>query len=154
MTSSNAVSIIEVFVALSLNMVVSVALIQVNKYIYREYHFPNMSLTCLNFAATFLGLLVCNLFGMVKFTRVPVAKMLPMALSFCGFVVLTNYSLEFNSIGTYQCLKALTTPGIVIISTLFFKQSFSWKVKLTVVSVNLIHFLLRFKNPNISVKLI
>jgi solute carrier family 35 protein E3 len=56
-------------------------------------------------------------------------------VSFCAFVLLTNYSLEYNSIGTYQCLKALTIPGVMIISILFYKQNYSMKVKFSVVNV-------------------
>lgn len=124
---------LDVVLSLSLNLISSIAIIQVNKYIYKEYNFPNMTLTCLNFVITFLGLLACNQLGIFHITRVPIGKMLPMAISFCGFVVLTNYSLEFNSIGTYQCLKALTTPGVMIISTFFYDHSYSTKVKLSVV---------------------
>jgi len=61
--------------------------------------------------------------------------MLPMSLSFCFFVVFTNFSLQYNSVGAYQCLKALTTPGVMIISIFYYKQSYSTKVKLTVVSI-------------------
>jgi solute carrier family 35 protein E3 len=124
---------VEICVSLSLNVISSIAIIQVNKHIYVNYGFPNMTLTCLNFVITFFGLLICNQLGIYKFVRVPIMKMLPMSMSFCGFVVLANYSLEFNSIGTYQCLKALTTPTVMIISIIFYNHSYSLRVKLSVV---------------------
>jgi solute carrier family 35 protein E3 len=117
------------------NIVSSVAIIQVNKYIYVNYGYPNMSLTCLHFIITFLGLLLCERFGVFKIKKVPIVKMLPMAASFCGFVVLTNYSLQYNTVGTYQCLKALTTPIVVVISIYLYNQKYSTKVKLTVVPI-------------------
>ena len=120
------------------NVVSSVAIIQVNKYIYVNYEYPNMSLTCLHFIFTFVGLLICERCGVFKIKKVPIIKMLPMSFSFCGFVVLTNYSLQYNSVGTYQCLKALTTPIVVIISMYLYNQSYSTKVKLSVVSFCLI----------------
>ena len=116
------------------NVVSSVAIIQVNKYIYVNYEYPNMALTCLHFIFTFIGLVICERCGVFKIKKVPIVKMLPMSVSFCGFVVLTNYSLQYNSVGTYQCLKALTTPIVVVISMYLYNQTYSTRVKLSVVS--------------------
>jgi solute carrier family 35 protein E3 len=116
------------------NLISSVAIIQVNKYIYVNYEYPNMALTCLHFIFTFIGLIICKQCGVFKIKKVPIIKMLPMAASFCGFVVLTNYSLQYNSVGTYQCLKALTTPIVVVISMYLYNHTYSTKVKLSVVS--------------------
>ena len=118
---------------LATNLVSSVAIIQVNKYIYVNYEYPNMALTCLHFIFTFIGLIICERFGVFKIKKVPIMKMLPVSASFCGFVVLTNYSLQYNSVGTYQCLKALTTPIVVVISMYLYNATYSFKVKLTVV---------------------
>jgi len=93
-----------------------------------------MALTCLHFIFTFIGLIICEKCGVFKIKKVPIIKMLPMAASFCGFVVLTNYSLQYNSVGTYQCLKALTTPIVVVISMYLYNHTYSTKVKLSVVS--------------------
>lgn len=120
---------------LLINLVSSIAIIQINKYIYTEYYFSNMCLTCIHFLVTFLCLMVLNRLGMFDFVRVSLKKMLPMAISFCGYILLTNYSLQFNSIGTYQCIKALATPGVMIISIIFYKHHYSNKVKLTIVPV-------------------
>ena len=126
-------STLNVAIGLAANLVSSVAIIQVNKYIYVYYGYSNMALTCLHFILTFLGLLVCQMFGLFTFKRVPIIKMIPMSFSYCGFVLLTNYSLQYNSIGTYQCFKALTTPIIVVIDTLIYKKVYSNKVKISVV---------------------
>jgi solute carrier family 35 protein E3 len=117
-----------------LNLVSSIALIQINKYIYKQYGFPNMTLTCLHFLITFICLFICNLLGLVKIVNVPLRKMIPMSLSFCGFVVLTNFSLQYNTVGTYQCYKALTAPGVLMISYYFYNKQYSWQVTSTLVS--------------------
>ena len=114
-------------------MVSSIAIIQINKYIYVHYGLPNMTLVCLNFITTFIGLAICGYFGLFRIIIVPIHKMLPMSVSFCCFVVLTNLSLEYNSVGTYQCLKALTTPGVLLISIFAYKTKYSNRVKLSVV---------------------
>ena len=121
--------------SLSLNFFTSIAIIQINKYIYINYKFPNMGLTCIHFIITFLGLLLCSLVGIFKIEKVPLSKMIPMSVSFCGFVALTNYSLQYNSIGTYQCLKALTTPGVMVISFNYYKHVYSTNVILSVAPV-------------------
>lgn len=126
---------LNVVVSLSLNFFTSIAIIQVNKYIYINYKFPNMGLTCIHFIITFVGLLICNLFGIFQMVKVPIIKMIPMSITFCGFVALTNYSLEYNTIGTYQCLKALTTPGVMLISFNFYSHIYSNKVILSVLPV-------------------
>ncbi len=124
---------LNVYSGLIINLISSVAIIQLNKYIYVNYGYPNMSLTCLHFIVTFLGLTVLAKLGIFRIKKVPIIKMLPMSVSFCGFVVLTNFSLQYNSIGTYQCLKALTTPIVVLISIYYNNVRYSMKVKLTVV---------------------
>ncbi|GFN88875.1 solute carrier family 35 member e3 [Plakobranchus ocellatus] len=67
--------------------------------------------------------------------------MLPLALSFCGFVVFTNLSLESNTVGTYQIIKTLTTPCIIAIQTYFYGRKFSFNVKLTLIPITLGVFL-------------
>jgi len=63
------------------NVVLSVAIIQMNKYIYVNYEYPNMSLTCLHFIFTFIGLVICERCGLFKIKKVPIIKMLPMSVS-------------------------------------------------------------------------
>ncbi len=63
----------------------------------------------------------------------PLSKMLPISMTFCGFVVFTNLSLQTNTVGTYQIIKTMTTPGIMIIQTYFYNRSFSIPVRCTLV---------------------
>lgn len=63
--------------------------------------------------------------------RLPLAKIAPISLAFCGSVVFTNLSLKYNSVGTYQILKCLGDPMLLILQSLLFKKSHSNGVKLT-----------------------
>ena len=56
---------------------------------------------------------------------VPIIKVLPLSIAFCAFVVFTNLSLEYNTIGTYQLFKVLTTPVVALISWQYYKTKYS-----------------------------
>ena len=115
------------------NIASSVLVILVNKYIYEYYGFPNMALTCVHFIVTFLGLLVCQQFKLLQVKRLPMAKMVPLALNFCGFVSFNNLSLQHNTVGTYQMIKFMTAPFVMLISYTFYEKNYSHLVKLTFV---------------------
>jgi len=88
-------------------------------------------LTFIHFIFTFIGLEVCRRFGVFEAKRVDLRKVLPLCISFCGFVSLTNLSLVYNSVGFYQLIKVLTTPLIVVIQTVWYHETFSLKIKLS-----------------------
>lgn len=125
------------FVALCLflNICCSIVIVLINKWIYTHYGFPNVTLTCIHFIVTTIGLLICHQFNVFQHKRLPVLSMLPLAFTFCGFVVFTNLSLETNTVGTYQLIKSLTTPCIMLIQTQFYQKKFSLPVQLTVVRI-------------------
>ncbi|XP_062587709.1 solute carrier family 35 member E3-like [Saccostrea cucullata] len=123
--------------AIILNISASISIVLLNKWIYTVHGFPNVSLTCLHFIVTTLGLYVCKNLDIFQPKSVPISKMIPLALTFCGFVVFTNLSLESNTVGTYQLIKMLTTPCIMVIQTLFYSKSFSTSIRLTVVPIAL-----------------
>ncbi|KAB1270307.1 Solute carrier family 35 member E3 [Camelus dromedarius] len=116
---------------LLLNLLASICIVFLNKWIYVRYGFPNMSLTLVHFVVTWLGLYVCQKLDIFAPKSLPPSKLLLLALSFCGFVVFTNLSLQNNTIGTYQLAKAMTTPVIIVIQTLCYKKTFSIKIQLT-----------------------
>ena len=125
------------FVALCLflNVCCSIMIVLVNKWVYVHYGFPNMTMTCVHFLMTGGGLVICQMFGMFQPRWLPLLKMIPLSMTFCGFVVFTNLSLQFNTVGTYQIAKCMTTPVIIVIQTYYYAKSFSTKVKLTLVSI-------------------
>ena len=55
------------------------------------------------------------------------------SLSFCGSMVLTNLSLQHNTIGTYQVLKCLADPLFVFIQSVFYKKHYPIAIKLTLI---------------------
>jgi len=135
-----------VSLCLMLNICSSIVIVLLNKYIYTNYGFPNMTLTCSHFVMTFIGLIVCQQFNLFQPKRLPILSMLPLACTFCGFVVFTNLSLETNTVGTYQLIKTMTTPCIMFIQTQYYAKPFSLPIKLTVVSMTCFHlvFFLRY----------
>lgn len=109
-------SLAETGLTMFLNFSVSVLIIWVNKYAYNLGFRFNISLTVFHFAVTYIGLLIsARCFGFFKPVHVPVRKVLPISLAFCGFVVFNNLSLQYNAVGVYQLLKVLTTPVIVLL---------------------------------------
>lgn len=119
---------------LLVNLLVSICIVFLNKWIYVHHGFPNMSLTLVHFVVTWLGLFLCQKLNIFAPKSLPPSKLLLLALSFCGFVVFTNLSLQNNTIGTYQLAKAMTTPVIIVIETLCYKKTISIKIQLTLVS--------------------
>eukprot|EP00756_Hemistasia_phaeocysticola_P058259 Hpha_TRINITY_DN34889_c0_g1::TRINITY_DN34889_c0_g1_i1::g.167938::m.167938/K15285/SLC35E3; solute carrier family 35, member E3 len=117
---------------LALNVTASISIVLVNKMVYDWCNFKyGTLLTFFHFAVTSLGLEVLQRFGVFEVKKVSVAAVAPLSVSFCGFVVLTNISLQLNTVGFYQLAKVLTTPVIVTIQTLFYGESFSWAIKLS-----------------------
>lgn len=115
------------------NVFFAITVVLSNKYLFVHYGFPNITLTCVHFIVTFLGLLLsvaCNVFQPKK---LPIFDMLSLSITFCGFVVLTNLSLEANTVGTYQLIKMMTTPCVMFIQVYCYGKTFSTKIMLTVV---------------------
>uniref|UniRef100_A0A4D5RCV1 Putative solute carrier family 35 member e3 isoform x1 n=1 Tax=Ixodes scapularis TaxID=6945 RepID=A0A4D5RCV1_IXOSC len=113
------------------NVSLAIFIVILNKWVYVYVNFPNITMTMYHFLMTFVGLLVCRFFNMFQVKTLPIAKMLPLAVTFCGFVVFTNLSLGHNTVGTYQILKTLTMPTIMVIQYFWYSKTFSFKIKLT-----------------------
>jgi len=117
------------------NTISSIVIVLLNKWVYKYVGFPNLTLTFLHFVVTFVGLVLCEKCNVFKVKYVPLKDMMPLAFTFCGFVVFTNLSLQNNTVGTYQVAKVMTTPCIILIQIFFYKKEFPLRVKLTLVSV-------------------
>lgn len=115
---------------LALNAASSIGIVYANKTLFVNYGFPyGTLLTVIHFVITFLGLLVCRYIGMFEVKRdVPIRQLLPLSLSFCGFVCLTNISLKLNSVGSYQLIKVLTTPLLLLIQYTFYGERFAYLI--------------------------
>ncbi|KAM9467436.1 solute carrier family 35 member E3 [Clarias gariepinus] len=122
---------------LLVNLLSSICIVFINKWIYVHYGFPNMTLTLVHFVVTWLGLFVCQKLDIFSPKSLRPSSILLLALSFCGFVVFTNLSLQNNTIGTYQLAKAMTTPVIILIQSTYYRKSFSTHIKLSLVPITL-----------------
>lgn len=118
---------------LLVNLAASICIVFLNKWLYVRMGFPNLSLTLVHFAVTWLGLYVCQSLGVFAPKSLRPRQILSLALSFCGFVVFTNLSLQNNTVGTYQLAKAMTTPVIVLIQSVAYGKTFATRIKLTLV---------------------
>lgn len=123
------------------NIVFSITIILLNKWIYSHKIFPNITLSMVHFVVTFIGLCVCERLNFFDVKSVHLNHLIVLALCFCGFVVFTNLSLEYNSVGTFQVAKMLTTPGVVLIQALYYRKQFSIPVKLTLVMHSFVYIL-------------
>ena len=89
---------------LILNIVAVVGIVTINKLVFSRFNFHFGTLqTVIHFAATSACLEVMKIFGLIERKEgVKWWKVLPLSAAFCGFVVLTNLSLQYNSVGFYQ----------------------------------------------------
>ncbi|XP_033221417.1 solute carrier family 35 member E3-like isoform X1 [Belonocnema kinseyi] len=120
---------------LVLNIVCSIIIVLLNKWLYVHAGFPNITLSMIHFLITFIGLIICERMDVFCIKDVPLKEMLLIATTFCGFVVFTNLSLANNTVGTYQIAKMLTTPCVIIMQIIFYKKYFSTLVKLTLIPI-------------------
>ena len=81
-----------------------------------------------------IEIIICLQFDIFRFKRLPIVKMIPLSMTYCGFVVFTNLSLQYNTVGTYQVIKVLTAPCVMVLSYIFYQKKYSFKVQLTLVS--------------------
>jgi solute carrier family 35 protein E3 len=117
------------------NIFSSIAIIFLNKYIFSHCQIKTMTLTAIHMIVTSLGLVLCLKMNTFIRKTVPISKVLSLSIAYCAFVVFTNLSLEYNTIGTYQLFKVLTTPVVALISWQYYKTKYSRMVILTLIPV-------------------
>ena len=118
----------------SLNVLLSVLIIILNKLIYTRYGFPNVTLTCLHLLVTTVCVSACESFGVFHRKSLPMMDVLQFSLIFCAFVVFTNLSLQTNAVGTYLVLKMALSPAVVATEALWCCRGFPNDIMLTLVS--------------------
>ncbi|CAF0832228.1 unnamed protein product [Rotaria sp. Silwood1] len=135
-TSNNMIQEhIRVVAGCASNILSSIGIIFLNKYIFSHCQIKTMTLTAIQMAFTSLGLVICLQMNTFIRKSVSIIKVLPLALAFCAFVVFTNLSLEYNTIGTYQLFKVLTTPVVALITWQYYKTKYSRMVIATLIPV-------------------
>ena len=123
-----------IVLAIALNLASAIGIVFLNKAIYVHTKFPNMTLTFVHFIVTSFGIHLCSWLDVFSPKSLRIKNILPLSVSFCGFVVLTNLSLQFNTVGTYQVAKVMTTPVILFIQTYFYRKSTPILIQLSTVS--------------------
>lgn len=122
---------------LMLNIVFSIVIVLLNKWLYIHTGFPNVTLSMIHFIMTFIGLIICEKLDVFCIKDIDIKKMILIAMTFCGFVVLTNLSLAHNTVGTYQVAKMLTTPCVIVMQMIFYRKRFSIPVQLILIPITL-----------------
>ena len=103
-----------------LNFVSSVGILWANKFAYNSGFPYATTLTFLHFIVTFVGLEICARCGFYERKALSIKAVAPISAFFCAFVVFTNLSLKYNTLGVNQLLKVMTTPVIVAIQYFFY----------------------------------
>ena len=122
---------VQLIAVLIINFIASLSLILSNKYLFKIWNIHPVKLVCFHLVCTTICNLISNFFGMFKFKKAKIIKILPLAICFCGFVVLTNLSLETNTVGTYQILKCLSDPALIVIQQVLYNKNYTWSIKLS-----------------------
>lgn len=109
-----------VLVLILLNILTSVAIVTVNKYLVEIFHFKFvLLLSALHFATGYAFLRFASSDRCKLFTRaegVPQATVIRLGLVGAGSIALLNYSLRLNSVGTYQIMKTAILPATMGLS--------------------------------------
>lgn len=112
----------EVATVIAFNFFSSTGIVSANKLVYEAgFHF-GATLTFIHFVCTTLGLLLLARAGVFTPKRLDVRKAMKLAIAGMGFVVFSNLSLQYNSVGFYQVMKHMTVVGVIIIEAIVFRK--------------------------------
>jgi solute carrier family 35, member E3 len=125
-------SLLEKIVLLTANVFIATAVILGNKAVFRtlNFNFP-ITLTAIHYTCVWCCTELCRVFGLYHqkpWSELPIGKeFLAIAVLTAIAVPLNNMSLRANALGTYQLLKLLVTPAIVLCSYVFTGEWISLK---------------------------
>ncbi|KAI9761303.1 MAG: hypothetical protein M4579_001093 [Chaenotheca gracillima] len=112
-----------------LNTFSTVALVFLNKIIFSDTQLKHCQvlIAIWHFTATGIVLFLATQKPLQTFkaVRLPFLQMVPISAFFAGFLLLSNLSLTFNSIGFYQLARILTAPTVVLLNLLLFRKTIS-----------------------------
>ncbi|GAB0494615.1 hypothetical protein MMPV_005909 [Pyropia vietnamensis] len=122
--------------AMALNFLSSTGIVVTNKLAMDRYGFRfATTLTLFHFLATYVLLLLAAAVGVFEKKVLPLRETAKLAAGSMGFVVLTNLSLQHNSVGFYQVMKVMTTPTVVVIEALVYAKVLDWGLRAALVPV-------------------
>jgi len=101
----------------------SVCIVFANKLVLTYYGFKFVFiLTWIHTAFTIVGMHGLASLNFFTPKKLPPLKIIPLALGFVGYVVLSNMSLSMNSVGLYQILKIGTAPTVVLLEFILYRH--------------------------------
>eukprot|EP00758_Cryptobia_borreli_P015741 Tbor_TRINITY_DN6049_c0_g2::TRINITY_DN6049_c0_g2_i1::g.10600::m.10600/K15285/SLC35E3; solute carrier family 35, member E3 len=116
-----------IFVNLASAIVIAAA--QKSVFEYCRLSFGTI-LTSVHLLLTFFALELLRQLGVFEFKHIPFMKRLSLSIVFCCFVFLVNKSLYYNDVSYHVGINILLiTPLLMIIQTMFHKESFSAPIK-------------------------
>lgn len=122
MSSPQDPSTREVAAVIAFNFFSSTGIVSANKLVYEAGFNYGATLTFIHFVCTTLGLLLLARLGVFTPKPLDVRKSLKLAIAGMGFVVFSNLSLQYNSVGFYQVMKHMTVIGVIIIEAFVFRK--------------------------------
>ncbi|KAG2498261.1 hypothetical protein HYH03_004011 [Edaphochlamys debaryana] len=97
-----------------LNVFCSCGVVFASKLVYLNLPFCFVAtLTLINTISTWIGMFLVEQLGFYTAASFSPQSLLPLALGFCGYVLLNSLSLSLNSVGVFQVLKIAATPMVV-----------------------------------------
>ncbi|GAB7355743.1 hypothetical protein MBLNU459_g6433t1 [Dothideomycetes sp. NU459] len=124
---------------MTINIVATIAIVFINKYIFDDPSFRNaqLSFAAFHFFITFGTLHLVSLPRIAFFERrrARVLDALPLAAAMCLNVVLPNLSLAYSSVTFYQTVRVLLTPMVAIINYYLYKTAIPRQAAYTLVPV-------------------
>lgn len=118
------------------NIVAGTSIVFANKSVFAVYHFKfTCALTWVHTAFTIVGLWLFRKFKFFNRKRVPPLDLAPLSLAYCGYIVLSNWNLNLNSVGFYQICKIAVAPTVLLIESVFYGKKNSAQIKMAVALV-------------------
>ncbi|KAL9644580.1 hypothetical protein ABK040_015319 [Willaertia magna] len=139
-------SMTNIIASISLNIAASVGTIFINKLLFKSYKFSELgtTLTVFHFIFSFIFTAIAASFGLFQPKKLPLLRVLPISLAFCGYVVFNNISLAYNSVSFYQVMKIMCTPTIIVIEYFLYKEKPDKRILPTLIPVCLGTFITVF----------
>jgi len=118
------------------NILSVTGIVFVNKLVFATgFKFP-VVLTLFHIIMTALGMRLFRRAGFFEHAQLDVKTVAPLAIAYNGYVILSNASLAYNSVGFYQISKILNTPCLMLIERIAFGKPSSLPVKLAVLTMS------------------
>ncbi|MEW5318668.1 MAG: hypothetical protein WDW38_009873 [Sanguina aurantia] len=107
-----------------------------NKLVFYKFHFQFVTtLTLVHTIFTFLGMVILSRVGFFEVKPLGAKEVFPLAITYVGYVVLGNASLNLNSVALYQILKIAVAPTVMLLEFVMLGKSRSRLMVASVVVV-------------------